>query len=164
MFLLDTNVVSELRRPHRTDPKVAAWADSESPADMFISSITILELATGALLLRRRDVRQGSLIQQWVEDRVLPAFAERILPVDTAVARRCALLHVPDPPALSGFADRRHRPDPSAHRRDPEPGRVRADVRSRAQPVGMIDASDRIERQQAGPLVVATHSAPLRHT
>jgi len=97
MFLLDTNVVSELRRPHRTNPKVAAWADSVPAADMYLSSITILELETGCLLLRRRDSSQGNLIQQWIEDRVLPAFSERILSVDTAIARRCALLHVPDP-------------------------------------------------------------------
>ena len=97
MFLLDTNVVSELRRPHRTNAKVAAWADSVSPSDMFLSSFTILELETGALLLGRRSVGQGRLIQQWIEDRVLMAFAERILAVDIAVARRCAHLHVPAP-------------------------------------------------------------------
>ena len=97
MIVLDTNVVSELRRPHRTNPKVAAWADSVSPLDMFLSSITILELETGALLLGRRDGGQGRLIQEWIEDRVLMAFAERILAVDTAVARRCAHLHVPAP-------------------------------------------------------------------
>jgi predicted nucleic acid-binding protein len=97
MFLLDTNVVSELRRPHRTHPKVAAWADSVAPEDMFLSSVTILELETGALSLARRDSRQGRLIKEWIEDRVLAAFAERILAVDAAVARRCAPLHVPDP-------------------------------------------------------------------
>lgn len=97
MFLLDTNVVSELRRPDRTNPRVAAWADSVSPSDMFLSSVTVLELETGALLLGRRSGGQGRLIQQWIEDRVLVAFAERILAVDTAVARRCAHLHVPAP-------------------------------------------------------------------
>ena len=97
MFLLDTNVVLELRRPHRTNPRVAAWADSVPPSDMFLSSISILELETGALLLMRRDDRQGKLIQQWIEDRVLTTFTDRVLAVDTAVARRCALLHVPDP-------------------------------------------------------------------
>jgi len=97
MFLLDTNVVSELRRPRRTDPKVAAWADSLPPSDLFLSTVTVLELETGALLLTRRDASQGTLIQQWIEDRVLTAFADRILAVDTAVARRCARLHVPDP-------------------------------------------------------------------
>jgi hypothetical protein len=97
MFLLDTNVVSELRRPRRTDPKVAAWADSVAPEEMFLSSITVLELETGALLLARRDPGQGKLIQQWIEERVLNAFADRILAVDTAAARHCAGLHVPDP-------------------------------------------------------------------
>ena len=97
MFLLDTNVVSELRRPHRTNPNVAKWADSISPSDLFLSSISILELETGALLLARRDVGEGGLIRQWIEERVLTAFAERILAIDTTVARRCALLHVPDP-------------------------------------------------------------------
>src|SRR5215831_20664043 len=97
MFLLDTNVVSELRRPKRTNLKVAEWADSVSPSDLFLSSISILELETGALLLRRRHADQGRLIQQWIEDRVLTAFTERILAVDAMVALRCALLHVPDP-------------------------------------------------------------------
>jgi toxin FitB len=97
MFLLDTNVVSELRRPHRTNPNVAAWTDAVPPSDMFLSSIIILELETGALLLKRRDDRQGRLIQQWIEDRVLPAFTQPILVVDATVARRCAALHVPDP-------------------------------------------------------------------
>ena len=97
MFLLDTNVISELRRPRRTNPNVAKWADSVSPSDLFLSSISILELETGALLLARRDGGQGGLIRQWIEERVLTAFAERILAVDTAVARRCALLHIPDP-------------------------------------------------------------------
>ena len=97
MFLLDTNVVSELRRPRRADPNVAAWADSLPPTEMFLSSITILELETGALLLSRRDESQGRLIRHWIDDRVLPTFSGRILPVDIAVARRCAPLHVPDP-------------------------------------------------------------------
>ena len=97
MFLLDTDVVSELRRPRRTNPNVAKWADSVSPSALFLSSVSILELETGALLLARRDGGQGGLIRQWIEERVLTAFAERILAVDTAVTRRCALLHVPDP-------------------------------------------------------------------
>jgi len=97
MFLLDTDVVSELRRPRRTNPNVAKWADSVSPSDLFLSSISILELETGALLLARRERSQGGLIRQWIEERVLTAFAERILAIDTTVARRCALLHVPDP-------------------------------------------------------------------
>lgn len=96
-FLLDTNVVSELRRRNRTDQKVGAWADRISPEDMYLSCVTILELETGALLLTRRDPGQGRRINEWIEDRVLTSFAGRILPVDTEVARRCARLQVPNP-------------------------------------------------------------------
>lgn len=98
-YLLDTNVLSELRRRDRTDPKVAAWADSVHPADLFLSAITVLEIEAGALLIARRDAAQGAMLRNWIDDKVLPAFEGRILPVDTAVARRCAHLHVPDPRA-----------------------------------------------------------------
>jgi hypothetical protein len=97
MYLLDTKVVSELRRRERTHPKVAAWADSVAPADLFLSAITILEIEAGVLTIERRDPAQGKVLRTWLDGKVLPAFAERILPVDTAVAQRCARLHVPDP-------------------------------------------------------------------
>lgn len=97
MFLLDTNVVSELRRAGRADPNVSAWAESVPQEDMFLSSVSILELEMGALRLARRDRDRGRAIQRWIEVRVLPAFADRILVVDTDVARRCAHLHVPNP-------------------------------------------------------------------
>ncbi len=97
MFLLDTNVVSELRRAGKTHPNVAAWAESVPPMDMFLSCVSVLELETGALLLGRRDRAQGTMIRRWIEERVLPAFADRVLPIDVAVALRCATLHVPNP-------------------------------------------------------------------
>jgi predicted nucleic acid-binding protein len=131
MFLLDTNVVSELPWPHRTNPNVAAWTDAVPPSDMFLSSITILELETGALLLKRRNDRQGRLIQQWIEDRVLPAFTERILAVDATVARRCAALHVPDP---RPFRHSLIAVGPWPHRRDPKPDRLRTNGGSRMNP------------------------------
>ena len=96
MFLLDTNVLSELRRAARTHPRVAAWADKLHPLDLFLSAITILEIEAGALIIARRDEAQGAVLRAWIDDKVLPAFAGRILPVDTAVAQRCARLHVPD--------------------------------------------------------------------
>jgi predicted nucleic acid-binding protein len=58
--------------------------------------ITILEIEVGSLLLARRDPARGAVLKTWIEDKVLPAFAGRLLPVDLAVARRCAQLHVPD--------------------------------------------------------------------
>jgi predicted nucleic acid-binding protein len=97
MYLLDTNVLSELRRRDRTDARVAAWAESVRSSQLFLSAITILEIEAGTLKIERRDAAQGAVLRSWVETRVLPAFAGRILPVDTAVARRCARLHIPDP-------------------------------------------------------------------
>jgi predicted nucleic acid-binding protein len=97
MFLLDTNVLSELRRRDRTNAMVAAWADGVHPADLFLSAITILEIEAGTLMLLRRDKAQGAVLRAWIDDRVLPTFETRILPVDTTVALRCARLHVPDP-------------------------------------------------------------------
>lgn len=96
MILLDTNVVSELRKAHRADPKLRAWADAQVPATLFLSVITILELEIGVGLMERRDVRQGAALRRWLENKVLPAFDGRILAFDTPAARRCAPLHVPD--------------------------------------------------------------------
>lgn len=98
MFVLDTNVVSELRkaRAGKIDPNVAAWAESMDAADLFVSSITIMELELGILSVERRDAVQGSVLRSWLEQHVLPEFSGRTLPVDTAVALRCARLHVPD--------------------------------------------------------------------
>lgn len=103
MFLLDTNVVSELRkiRLGRADANVARWADSVDAADLYLSAITVQELEIGVLLAQRRDPQQGAIFRTWLDRQVLPAFAGRILPVDTAVARRSAGLHVPDPRPLS---------------------------------------------------------------
>ena len=98
MYLLDTNVVSELRKAttRKAEPKVVAWANRVSAATLFLSAVTVLELEIGILLAESRDSAQGSALRSWLDNRVLPAFADRILPVDTAVARRCAGLHVPD--------------------------------------------------------------------
>ncbi len=99
MFLLDTNVVSELRKVRlgRADRNVALWAEGVETAALYLSAITVQELEIGVLLAERRDPPQGAVFRRWFEDQVLPAFAGRVLPVDTAVARRSAVLHVPDP-------------------------------------------------------------------
>ena len=76
---------------------VATWADQVEPGSLFLSTITLHELELGVLLMERRDAQQGSLLRQWLEQAVLPAFSGRILVVDAAVARRSAALHVPDP-------------------------------------------------------------------
>jgi predicted nucleic acid-binding protein len=98
-IVLDTNVVSELRKARlgRADPRVLRWAASLDADDLFVSVITLLELELGVLQIERRDAAQGAVLRQWLEQAVLPEFAERSLSVDTAVVRRCARLHVPDP-------------------------------------------------------------------
>lgn len=98
MYLLDTNVVSELRkiRAGKADKNVASWADSVDAADLYLSAITVQELEIGVLLAERRDPAQGAVFRTWLNHHVLPAFADRILAVDTAVALRGARLHVPD--------------------------------------------------------------------
>jgi predicted nucleic acid-binding protein len=99
MYLLDTNVISELRKVKsgKANKNVEAWANSVNVSHLFLSVITILELETGVLLIERKDTVQGAVLRSWLNARVLPAFSDRILVVDTAVAQCCAKLHVPDP-------------------------------------------------------------------
>jgi predicted nucleic acid-binding protein len=99
MYLLDTNVVSELRKVKagKADANVAAWNDTVAVAMLFLSAITVHELELGVLLKERADAPQGTMLRTWLNDRVLPAFAGRVLAVDAAVALRAAQLHVPDP-------------------------------------------------------------------
>lgn len=98
MYILDTNVVSELRKVSlgKADPNLTAWAESVDAVNLFISSITIMELELGVLSIERKDANQGTVLRAWLEQRVLPEFAQRTLSIDTLVAQRCARLHVPN--------------------------------------------------------------------
>lgn len=98
MYLLDTNVVSELRKAKsgKADKRVTAWAKSVPTASLFLSVITILELEMGLLVIERRDSTQGAILRSWLNTHVLPVFSDRILVIDTAIAQRCAKLHVPN--------------------------------------------------------------------
>ena len=99
MYLLDTNVVSELRKGKNAHRSVRTWAEALPSASLFLSVISILELEIGVLLIERRDRKQGAVLRAWMDGHVLPTFSGRILPIDTAVAQRCAPLHLPDPPS-----------------------------------------------------------------
>ncbi len=98
MFLLDTNVVSELRKAQsgRANANVMRWVARHPAESFFLSAISLLELDTGVLLMERRDPAQGRRLRDWLEKQVIPSFDTRILALDADVARRCALLHVPD--------------------------------------------------------------------
>lgn len=98
MYILDTNVISELRKAKskNVNKNVIKWAKGVSPASFFLSIITILELETGIHSVAQRDSSQGALLRTWMDTHVLPTFSDRILLLDIAVAQRCAKLHVPN--------------------------------------------------------------------
>jgi toxin FitB len=97
MYILDTNVISELRKAKKTHPDVKKWAERVPSASLYISVISVLELEIGILLVDRRDNQQGAILRAWMDLHVLPTFSGRILAIDTDVVRRCATLHVPNP-------------------------------------------------------------------
>lgn len=99
MFVLDTNVVSELRkvRGGTANPGLAAWVDQVPSAQLFISAITIHELEHGVLLAERSDPARGEVLRAWLDRSVAAAFESRVLPVDELIAHRAAAPHVPDP-------------------------------------------------------------------
>jgi toxin FitB len=99
MYLIDTNVLSELRKvaAGKADKKVTKWANSVDSAELYLSTITIQEIEIGILLLERKDMIQASVFRRWLEEQVLPSFGKRILSVDVSVARRSASFYVSDP-------------------------------------------------------------------
>ena len=99
MYLLDTNVVAEIRKSKagKADKNVLAWAGNIAAPRLYISAITVLELELGVLLIERRDTQQAAALRTWLDETVLEVFAGRILPIDAVVTQRCANLHVPDP-------------------------------------------------------------------
>ena len=99
MFLLDTNVVSELRkaRSGTANEGVIAWANEVPAALMYLSVVSLHELEHGVLIAERSDSTKGQMLRRWLDGSVVPAFAERMIAVDAAVVVRAASLHVPDP-------------------------------------------------------------------
>lgn len=99
IYLLDTNVVSELRKAKtpKANKNVMKWVKSIPSSRLFISVITVLELEMGILSLERKDKKQGKVLRQWFEDHVLPTFHDRTLEISIPIALKCAKLHVPNP-------------------------------------------------------------------
>ena len=102
-YLVDTNVVSELRKGRRCDPGVASWFAAASSEDLFLSVLTIGEIRKGIESIRRRDARAAEALELWLGD-VVAAHADRILPVDEVIAQQWGRFNVPDPlPVLDGL-------------------------------------------------------------
>ena len=97
MYLLDTNVVSELRKAANTDRCVASWAERTDAQFMYLSVVSILEIRLGILAIQRKDKAQADILDIWLSRQVIPAFAGRVISIDIAIALRCAELHVPNP-------------------------------------------------------------------
>ncbi|XXQ69159.1 type II toxin-antitoxin system VapC family toxin [Neisseriaceae bacterium B1] len=103
MYLLDTNIISEIRKigQGKANSGVATWANQTSSSDMYMSCITLLELEKGIFGIECKDVAQGKILRTWLENQVKPAFGQRILPIDTAIALRCVQMHVPQPKSIT---------------------------------------------------------------
>ena len=99
MYLIDTNVISEFRKIHsgKADARVAQWSSATPSGQMYLSVVSVHEIEVGVLRMERKDVVQGRLFRRWLEEFVLKAFADRLLPIDTDIARLSAQFHVPDP-------------------------------------------------------------------
>ena len=95
-FLLDTNILGELRRARRGNQKVIAWTDSIPRNLQYISVVTLLEVAQGVIAQERQSPAEGAKLRIWLHSVVRPNFSGRTLPVTETVALRCAQLHVPD--------------------------------------------------------------------
>jgi len=98
MFLLDTNVISELRKARngKANPRVVKWSSAQDVSDLFISSITLMELEVGILRAHRKDARKGTMLRNWLQNQIIKNFQNRILPFGADEAVCCARLHVPN--------------------------------------------------------------------
>ena len=97
MYLLDTNIISELKKldSGKIHPQVQRWAYSINLMQTKISVVSITEIRTGILSLTRKDQAQAASLDNWFTNRLLPAYRTRTLSVDTEVALICAQLHIP---------------------------------------------------------------------
>jgi predicted nucleic acid-binding protein len=95
MYLLDTNVISELRKSARATPSVVRWSESISSAEQYLSAMTIFEVELGILKIGRTDEAQAGRLRAWLNNQILPAFSGRILPIDENVALNFARIMTP---------------------------------------------------------------------
>jgi len=102
-FLVDTNVVSELRKGARANPRVAAWFAGLAEEEVYLSVLTVGEIRNGIERIRRRDRRAATALDRWLRTLVRD-YEDRLLPVDRAVAEQWGRLNVPDPvPVVDGL-------------------------------------------------------------
>ena len=98
MYLLDTNVISEIRKVNagKANINVAQWTSQTSQSLMYVSVISLMEIEQGILRLERKDTVQACLLKDWFHNIVLPSFDNNVVNIDKNIALTCATLHVPD--------------------------------------------------------------------
>ncbi|HYH53609.1 MAG TPA: type II toxin-antitoxin system VapC family toxin [Solirubrobacterales bacterium] len=102
-YLLDTNVISELRKGHRADVNVRAWFSELEDEEIYLSVLTIGEIRRGVENVRRRDPDSAAALDSWLA-RLGEVHRDRILPVDRTIAEEWGRLNVPDPlPVVDGL-------------------------------------------------------------
>jgi hypothetical protein len=102
-YLLDTNVISELRKGKRSDPRVAAWFATIGDDEVFLSVLTVGELRQGIERIRRRDIKRAADLNRWLRTTV-ETYQDRILAIDRAIAEEWGRMNVPDPlPVIDGL-------------------------------------------------------------
>lgn len=103
MYLLDTNIISEIRKIQqgKADMHLSAWVKQIPVNKMHISALTLLELEKGIMQIERKDEQQGVILRTWLEKRVKPTFKGRILPFDENTASVCASMHIPNPKPIT---------------------------------------------------------------
>jgi predicted nucleic acid-binding protein len=95
-YLLDTNVLSEMRRPRRAPQNFRAWLASADAHDFYLSPVTLLEIEVGALRAARKELSHAKILRAWIDENIRPNFDARIIPIEEEIALRCAALHVPN--------------------------------------------------------------------
>ena len=108
-FLLDTNVIAEIRKGSRAIARARSWFDALEADDVVLSVVTIGEIRKGTESVRRRDPRSARTLDRWLR-RVVAEHPDRILSIDLTVAEEWGRLNVPDP--LPVIDAPRIRPDP----------------------------------------------------
>ncbi len=102
-YLIDTNVISELRKQDRADEAVSSWFSNLDQSEIYLSVLTIGEIRRGVESVSRRDPEAGSSLNQWLS-RISMGFENRIVPVDVAIAEEWGRMNVPDPlPVIDGL-------------------------------------------------------------
>ena len=102
-YLVDANVLSELRKGERCDPHVLSWFSTVAADEIFLSVLTIGEVRRAVERIRRRDTRSAHALEAWLR-RLIAEHSDRILPIDEEVAEEWGRLGVPDPiPVIDGL-------------------------------------------------------------